>query len=158
EEEFIVLEPYIDVKTDSAQFIPTTKIFSISLNDADTIDLQQLPGIGPSFARRIVKYRDLLGGFCTKEQLLEVYGMDSTRYAAIQGYVTVNPDIVRKMNINTISIKEMTRHPYFEFYVAKSILNYRNGIGSYTDIAQIKEAKLVYEQLYNKIEPYLTIK
>jgi len=158
EEEFIVLEPYIDIKTDSAQFIPTTKIFSISLNDADTIDLQQLPGIGPSFARRIVKYRDLLGGFCTKEQLLEVYGMDSTRYAAIQGYVTVNPDIVRKMNINTISIKEMTRHPYFEFYVAKSILNYRNGIGSYTDIAQIKEAKLVYEQLYNKIEPYLTIK
>jgi hypothetical protein len=35
---------------------------------------------------------------------------------------------------------------------------YKNEIGKYTDIAQIRDARLVYDQLYFKIEPYLTIK
>lgn len=154
--EYAVLDPFIVIKGSA---IPEPEIFErkiVGLNDADTMDLQQLAGIGPAFAKRIVKYRELLGGFCAKEQLLEVYGMDSTKFTAIAEYVTVDPSLIRKMNINTISIKEMIKHPYFEFYIAKSILNHRNEIGKYTDIAQIKEAKLIYDQLFRKIEPYLT--
>jgi DNA uptake protein ComE-like DNA-binding protein len=158
EKEYLALEPFIMIAEVAPPDVKVIEKIIVGLNDADTLDLQQLTGIGPSFAKRIVKYRDLLGGFYAKEQLMEVYGMDSIKYVAIKDYVTVDPSLVRKMNINTISIKEMIKHPYFEFYIAKSILNYRNEIGKYIDIAQIKEAKLIYDQLFTKIEPYLTIK
>lgn len=158
EEEYAALEPFIEIKKDEPVKAESKEIQIIDLNKADTLDLQILPGIGSSFARRIVKYRDLLGGFYTKEQLLEVYGMDSARYTAIRDFVYADIGAVKKMNINTITIKEMTKHPYFEFYLAKSILNYRKEIGNYTAVEQILQAKLVYDQLFNKIEPYLTTK
>ena len=46
----------------------------IELNNADTLSLTQIIGIGPSFAKRICSYRDKLGGYLYKEQLKEVYG------------------------------------------------------------------------------------
>ena len=52
----------------------------------------------------------------------------------------------------------MMKHPYIEFYVAKSIINYRNERGAFTDITQIREAKLIYNELFLKIEPYLSVK
>jgi len=158
EKEYLALEPFIMIPEIAIPDNESIENIVVGLNDADTLDLQLLTGIGPSFAKRIVKYRDLLGGFYAKEQLLEVYGMDSSKYVAIKDNITVDPSLVRKMNINTISIKEMINHPYFEFYIAKSILNYRSEVGKYTDITQIKEAKLIYDQLFMKIEPYLTIK
>lgn len=158
EKEYLALEPFIMIPEIAIPDNESIENIVVGLNDADTLDLQLLTGIGPSFAKRIVKYRDLLGGFYAKEQLLEVYGMDSSKYVAIKDNITVDPSLVRKMNINTISIKEMIKHPYFEFYIAKSILNYRSEVGKYTDITQIKEAKLIYDQLFMKIEPYLTIK
>src|SRR3569833_3197280 len=56
----------------------------IELNSADSAKLTELKGIGPSFARRIINYRNRLGGFINKEQLKEVYGMDDDRYAEMQ--------------------------------------------------------------------------
>lgn len=53
---------------------PTRKPLVVNLNDADTTTLMLIHGIGPTFASRIVRYRDRLGGFTHKEQLLEVYG------------------------------------------------------------------------------------
>jgi DNA uptake protein ComE-like DNA-binding protein len=157
ENEYIQLEPFISIEKETPPKPPVKEKIIVALNEADTLDLQQLPGIGPSFARRIVKYRDLLGGYCSKEQLLEVYGMDSTRYAGISEWVTIDAAGIRKMDINTVTIKELLKHPYFELYTAKSILNYRKEIGQYTEVVQIRDARLVYDQLYKKIEPYLTI-
>ena len=161
DEEYAILEPYIKIETDSVMFVTEPEVkkehFLIELNSADTLDLQQLKGIGPSFSRRIIKYRQMLGGYHKKEQLLEVYGMDSTRYLGIAEYITVNPDSVKKININTSSIKEMIRHPYIEFYMAKSILTYKNEIGEYTELTQIQNAKLIYEELYQKIASYLSV-
>ena len=160
-EEFVMLEPFIRLKHDSINkknFISeTTNLLQIELNSADTLDLQQLRGIGPSFARRIVKYRTMLGGYHSKEQLQEVYGMDSTRYSGFAEHIYVNADSVKKININVASIKEMIRHPYIEFYMAKSIITYRKEIGNYSELTQIKNAKLIYEELYQKIAPYLLV-
>lgn len=158
EAEFEMLKPYIQISKDTSVIkIPKTNVM-VELNSADSLDLQQLTGIGPSFSKRIIKYRDLLGGFHSKEQLREVYGMDSTRYNGIREYITVDPGQVKKININTVSIKEFTKHPYIEFYVAKSIINYRSTIGAYTDLNQIRDAKLIYTELFIKLEPYLSVK
>jgi DNA uptake protein ComE-like DNA-binding protein len=157
-EEYSILEPFIQITADTSMAFPIKKNVVIELNSADSLDLQQLRGIGPSFSRRIIKYRDLLGGFYSREQLLEVYGMDSTKYLGIASQVNVDIEKIRKININKVSIKEMMKHPYIEFYVAKSIINYRNEKGAFTDITQIREAKLIYNELFLKIEPYLSVK
>ncbi len=99
--------------------------FIIELNSADTFDLQRLRGIGPSFARRITGYRARLGGYVRKEQLLEVYGMDSSRYQGIERYLSVNPEKITRLNLNAATFKELMRHPYMPYEVAKEIAIYR---------------------------------
>ena len=84
---------------------------TIDLNSADTTLLKRVPGIGSSFARRIVKYRDLLGGYYVVEQLQEVYGMDRERYDAIHPYFTVGT-VVRPL---TLTIDSISYHPYLSW-------------------------------------------
>ena len=84
---------------------------TIDLNTADTTLLKRVPGIGSSFARRIVKYRDLLGGYYVVEQLQEVYGMDRERYDAIYPYFTVGT-AVRPL---TLTIDSISYHPYLSW-------------------------------------------
>ena len=84
---------------------------TIDLNSADTTLLKRVPGIGSSFARRIVKYRDLLGGYYVVEQLQEVYGMDWERYDAIHPYFTVGT-AVRPL---TLTIDSISYHPYLSW-------------------------------------------
>ena len=84
---------------------------TIDLNTADTTLLKRVPGIGSSFARRIVKYRELLGGYYVVEQLQEVYGMDRERYDAIYPYFTVGT-AVRPL---TLTIDSISYHPYLSW-------------------------------------------
>ena len=84
---------------------------TIDLNTADTTLLKRVPGIGSSFARRIVKYRDLLGGYYVVEQLQEVYGMDRERYNAIYPYFTVG----RAVRPLTLTIDSISYHPYLSW-------------------------------------------
>lgn len=84
---------------------------TIDLNSADTMLLKRVPGIGSSFARRIVKYRDLLGGYYVVEQLQEVYGMDRERYDAIHPYFTIGT-AVRTL---TLTIDSISYHPYLSW-------------------------------------------
>ena len=84
---------------------------TIDLNSADTTLLKRVPGIGSSFARRIIKYRDLLGGYYVVEQLQEVYGMDRERYDAIHPYFTVG----RSVRPLTLTIDSISYHPYLSW-------------------------------------------
>ncbi|MCQ2350477.1 MAG: helix-hairpin-helix domain-containing protein [Paludibacteraceae bacterium] len=103
------------------------EVGTIELNTADTILLQELKGIGPGFARRIFKYREQLGGFYAKEQLLEVYGFSDSLYNLIKERITVDETKIRKRNINTESISTLKRHPYISYYEARAIIEYRDG-------------------------------
>ncbi|MDO4695725.1 ComEA family DNA-binding protein [Porphyromonas sp.] len=84
---------------------------TVDLNSADTLLLQRIPGIGPSFARRIVKYRELLGGYYCVEQLQEVYGMDREKYNKISPFMQIRTG-VRRM---TILVDSIPRHPYLSY-------------------------------------------
>lgn len=81
---------------------------TIDLNSADTLLLMRVPGIGPSYARRICKYRDMLGGYYVVEQLQEVYGMDRERYDLIAPYMTIKTPVT----LLVISEDSIPRHPY----------------------------------------------
>ena len=168
ESEYAVLAPYISIskpdyvsktvqKSNWNSKFPKVERVSIDINTADSIGLMKLNGIGSSFARRITRYRDLLGGFHTKEQLLEVYGMDSLRFAQFSGYCTTGAGPGRKININTATVAEFKKHPYFDYYLAKSIVDYRIIHGSYDRVEQLRVTPMFYEDLYKKIAPYIII-
>ncbi|MCK9399814.1 MAG: helix-hairpin-helix domain-containing protein [Bacteroidales bacterium] len=176
---FAILEPYVRIKemekAPSSSYInnndnknytkpgnnftkykPDTLI--IELNSTDSASLLACHGIGPSYAGRIIRYRELLGGFTSVEQLMEIRGMDSIRYNQFRGQITVNPQQVRKIDLNSVTFKELLRHPYFEYYLVKAVFNFKDEIKAYDSVGQIRTIPVMYEELYEKIAPYLDVK
>lgn len=133
-------------------------ILQVELNAAKKEDLTKLNGIGESFANRILAYRKLLGGFYTKEQLNEVYGMDSVRYNKFSNAVIIDTLLIQKMDINKVKFKTLLKHPYLNKYQTQSIMKYREISGKFLNVEQIVENNLLKEDDFIKIKPYLTIK
>lgn len=162
DEDYQLLEPYIQIvskeKTDrkweTAKTAPHAKL---NLNMADSIQLQQIPGIGQKTASRIVNYRKKLGGFANIHQLKEVYAIDSNRFLQIEPYLFVDKANVKRLNINKLEIKELIKHPYIDYYFAKAIVVYRQNHGKYNSVEDVKKAVHFYDELYMKIVPYLCV-
>jgi competence ComEA-like helix-hairpin-helix protein len=165
ESEYNVLEPYIQLSPDeidngkkkSSAYKSEKNTVVIELNSADTNDLKKLSGIGSWYAKKIVAYRNKLGGFYKKEQLLEVRGIDSTRYAGFVDFVNVNTSLVKTININTASVEELKRHPYIGNNIAVSLTNLRQLYGRFKSVADIRKSALVTDANYEKIAAYLTV-
>jgi DNA uptake protein ComE-like DNA-binding protein len=162
--EYEILEPYISIpeqKNEYAERKFETKEIKkrvlIDLNTTDSVGLLTLYGIGPSYAKRIIKYRNLLGGFYSKSQLLEVYGFDQDRLDKISDYCEVGATGLTKINVNKVRTDELKKHPYLDYYTAKAIVDQRIILGKFTSMQQIKEISLIHEELFAKIKNYLVI-
>ena len=107
-------------------------------------------------ARRAYKFRQALGGFHDIKQLAEVYNMPEIIEDEIEKYFYLEDNQTFKLNINTDSIIHLSKHPYINWNLAKSIINYRKVHGSYDSIEQITSIKIISDSLYQKIAPYLT--
>jgi DNA uptake protein ComE-like DNA-binding protein len=133
------------------------KIARIELNSASEEELITIPGIGPFFASNITKQRDKLGGFIKYEQLTEVWKFSPEKLDEIKPYINLDVSKIDKLNINTVTVEELKRHPYFSWNVANSIVKMRKQKGSFTSISELKESVLITEELFLKIKPYLTL-
>jgi competence ComEA-like helix-hairpin-helix protein len=155
--EFILL-PEKDTlkKTQVVEYVKEEVL--VEINSADSAELTMLSGIGPSYAKRIIKYRTLLGGFYQKDQLLEVFGMDSTRYNGFIDNVEINPGLILKMDVNEVEFKVLLKHPYVEYYIVKSIFDYKDEHGRFNTVEELKSIPFIYEELYEKLKHYLTVK
>ena len=74
---------HAETRTSAAASETSTVAFPLELNAASAEELEQLPGIGPVLAERIVSYRSQIGCFQNREQLLDVEGIGTATYAAI---------------------------------------------------------------------------
>jgi competence protein ComEA len=160
-EQFEILDPYITIELKNKQedIIKINEVAElIELNTASKENLIKLNGIGDAFAERIIKYRDLLGGYYKKEQVLEVYGMDSTRYFGFYQDIIIDTNNIYKLNLNDADFKILVRHPYLNKYQTKAILKYRELEGSFTKIEQIHQNKLLLKEEFLKLKPYLQLK
>ncbi|TSD66068.1 hypothetical protein FFF34_001315 [Inquilinus sp. KBS0705] len=130
----------------------------VELNSADSAGLTRVVGIGPSFAKRIIYYRERLGGFVNKEQLKEVYGLDELKYNEIKDQLKVNPSRIRKVNINTITFDKLRLMPYLNYKQVNAIIEYRKQHGEYTNISDLQNIAIIDDGILRKIEPYLSFK
>ena len=113
------LKDYIVIKSS------TVKPLIVELNSADSSNLVSLRGIGPYYAKRIMEYRERLGGFCNPEQLLEINGIDDERYEMFVKNVKVNTNLIRKLKINSVDEKRLRIHPYIGERYANKIIKFR---------------------------------
>lgn len=128
----------------------------IELNRADTTDLMKLNGIGPVFASRILKYRNLLGGFYSSAQLMEVYNFPEETYRSIQNRISVDTTQIKAIRINFAGYSELLRHPYLGKKQVEAIIKFRDQNGPFKTSDQIYRENLVDSATYFRLKPYLS--
>lgn len=166
------LEPYIKISPDYApasslvekggnsdRFERDTILYPVKikpaehviLNTADTSMLKKVPGIGSGWARAIVAYGERLGGYTDVSQLCEIDGFPED---ALQYFVVENPQ-TRKMNLNKLTLNQLKRHPYINFYQAREICDYRRLKGPLTSLEQLRLLKDFSPETINRLTPYV---
>jgi len=160
-ETYAKLEPYIQISPPQFEQKNTPTKASkvrIDLNTADSLALDQVSGIGPAFAIRILKYRERLGGFYALEQLKEVYGVDSAHFAQWLPQLFLNTAAIRKIDINTASFEELKRHPYLSYKQINALIQYRKQHGAYATLSDLKNIPLFTDEILRKLAPYFIFK
>lgn len=167
-EKYQALLPYVTIENDgfadkfgkktySEKTVNVKKeLIIVEINSADTIKLDEIKGIGAAFARRIVKYRERLGGFCQKEQLMEVFGLDSLKFEEIKDQVRVDVSNIKKININTAEFDDLKNHPYLKYKQINAIIQYRKQHGKFNSIDDLKKVVILTAQNVQNLAPYLT--
>ena len=159
------LAPFIRFKQSSATSTippsynnPTVKNFSqniqIDINKASIEEWQQLNGIGPYYAKKIVSFREKLGGFANTPQVGTTFGLPDSVFQKISTQLVVST-LTNTISINTISIEELKAHPYIKKYQAIAIVNYRKNHGPFDSIEKFKRVKVFSEKDLERVIPYL---
>jgi DNA uptake protein ComE-like DNA-binding protein len=129
---------------------------TVELNTADTVMLKKVPGIGSSFAKRIVGYRAILGGYYSVTQLSEVYGIDEERYNELHPWFTADASLLNKLNVNTVSQDSLQRHPYISYAQAKVIVRLRRQKGKLTGWENLQLLDEFTDSDKKRLQPYLS--
>lgn len=166
-ERYIKLVPYVRIEKNitsnpKEDIVYEKKVYLkkalpvIDINTADSAELDEVKGIGGAFANRILKYRERLGGFHQKEQLLEVYGLDSVKYNEIKDQISISPVALKLIHINTAVFNDLKANPYLSYKQINAIIQYRKQHGNYTNISDLKKIAILNQKVIDQITPYLS--
>ncbi|MCB9169911.1 MAG: helix-hairpin-helix domain-containing protein [Flavobacteriales bacterium] len=131
----------------------------IELNSCDSADLVALPGIGPAFARGILRYRDRLGGYHDIDQLREVYviqGREEMLERSIP-YLAIDTFAIRTIPLNRCSVEELAAHPYVKWPLAKALIAYRELHGPFHTLDEVRNCKALDPERFRKLAPYFSL-
>lgn len=126
----------------------------LNLRTADTTELKMIRGVGSYRAKQIVRYRDALGGFVGVEQLREVEGMELVADSVMKHFVLDSAN-VKQLNVNSMGVRQLSRHPYLRFEDAKAIYELRRRKIKLDSIEQLYELETMSEETIKKVAPYL---
>lgn len=150
EEDYARLEPFIMLPDEAPkkksyprqkeeESRPAPRVIPhVELNTVDSATLVELPQIGPYIARRILEYRDKLGGYVDLEQLREVKDVDSTRFGIISPFIDVAAAEPRKIDVNRDEFRTLVRHPYLNYEQVKRIIKQREQRGMIKNWPQLE--------------------
>jgi competence ComEA-like helix-hairpin-helix protein len=165
------LIPYVSIKevkkeytsyeqkeyTDKKSFSKNSVNQKTDINEADTSAFIALPGIGSKLAKRIISYREKLGGFYSVDQISETYFLPDSTFQKIKHYLIADSKAIKKININLATIEEMKLHPYIKYNIANAIFQYRRQHGNYNSVEEIRKIMTVTDDFYEKVFPYLSV-
>lgn len=123
----------------------------IVLNTADTSQLKKVPGIGSYYAKEIVRHGQWLGGYVSVDQLDEIedFPKDAKKFFVIQN---AHP---KKLNVNKLSLTQLRRHPYINYYMAKAITDYRRLHGPLTSLDDLRLSNDFSPEVIERLKPYI---
>lgn len=127
----------------------------VEANAADTTLLKQIPGIGSAYARKILAYRDQLGGFVSASQIEEVDGLPYGISSWFRVSTSAAADI-KKININRADFKRLVHHPYLSYEQTKYIVNLRNRVGNLRGWEDLRGSNLFTDADFSRLKPYFT--
>ena len=149
------------IKKDTALIAYPVKISEgehININTADTNELKQIPGIGSYYARRIVSFRQRLGGIANVHQLLEIQGFpeSSLRYMSV-GESANNRNLppITRIRINHLDVNALSRHPYIRYIQAKEIMNHRRLRGPIKKADDLRRLPSFTDKEVERLNPYI---
>lgn len=141
----------------TSKFESETKEVYISINSATQGELQTIKGIGPFFAKEIIKVRDEFGGFVSFDQLKVIYNMTQEKIDEIAPFLYIDETKIRKININNAQKEELDSHPWISADLANSIIYFRENYKAYTSLDELLLSPYVDKAFLKKISPYLTV-
>ncbi len=128
------------------------------LNSATAKELRTVSGIGETFSKRIIKFRDRLGGFLVNEQLYDVYGLEpEVVKRALEKFQVMDVPTVQKININTATVEQLSSLIYIDFNLAREIVSYRETNGAFSSLDELKELTSIPADRIERIKLYLTL-
>ncbi len=130
---------------------------NVSINVADSATIDSLPWVSSALAGRIFKYRNRIGGFRTKEQMKEVFGLDTLVLNKMSSYVIIDSSKINFLLLNSIEEKQLAQNPYIGYKLAKIIINYRKQHGPFKSKSDLKNIILMNEEIFRKIEKYILL-
>ena len=156
------LESYINIESIFSKNKPLAKAstkepyvpIQIDINKAPAEEWQKLRGIGPSFSKRIAKFRDKLGGFYTINQVGETYGLPDSTFQKIKPQLIKSP-ILKKININKVTEEDLKKHPYITWKQAKLIISYRDMHGDFKLVEDLLQIQAFNQEWFDKVKYYL---
>jgi DNA uptake protein ComE-like DNA-binding protein len=135
-----------------SKYIVTSTDINIAVKD----DLKTINGIGEKLSERIIKYRSKLQGFSTPNQLYEVWGLSAeVAVKVLLVFKLVKLPNIQKINVNTVSFKELLKNPYIDYELCKKIFNYKDEVAELQDISELKNIIGFPLELYDRIVLYL---
>jgi DNA uptake protein ComE-like DNA-binding protein len=143
---------YIDLPDSLNSTAQRERQIAGNLNEMNAAELEKLRLIGRVLAGRIVRYRELLGGYVTIDQLYEVYGLPEDAVRELQKSVFIKKNFrPRMIRVNHDALDELKKHPYISDVLARDIVRFREinaAIGSEKVLANFKSIdKSSFEKL-----------
>lgn len=129
----------------------------LELNTIDSLELISINGIGPFYASQIINYRNKLGGFYKREQLMEIWKMKEETYQILMESLIIDTSTLQKIHLNTVSFEKLKNHPYLSYSQANSIVKMRTQLGRFDSIISIKKSKLINDDTFLRVRPYLSL-
>ncbi len=130
------------------------EVVKIDINQATEADWQKLHGIGPYYAKKIVNFRDKLGGFSSVEQVGSTYGLKDSTFQIIKTFLVKSP-VFKKINVNTASVEELKSHPYLKWQQAKTVIKYRENHGVFASIHELGKVGVLSDADLDRLAPYI---
>lgn len=136
------------------------KTFAVKdINSCTEEELQSISGIGEVLSKRIVKFRNTLGGFLIDAQLYDVYGLKpEVAGKVLVQFKVIKIPLIKKININRATASELSKLVYIQKRVSFELINYRIRNDSITSFDELVNVKNFPFEKIDKIKLYLKLR